>query len=47
MYQGERRFWLGATVDDLFLTTTQFEYNPANNNEGAQVRDNGITTLLS
>lgn len=25
--QGERRFYLGAVVDDLFLTTGQWEYD--------------------
>lgn len=36
--QGERRFYLGAVVDDLFLTTGSWVYDPANFFEGQLVR---------
>lgn len=35
--QGERRFWLGAMVDDLFLTTNVFSWDNSTN-EGTEVR---------
>lgn len=35
--QGERRFYLGAVVDDLFLSTGEWEYE-AEGFEGQMVR---------
>lgn len=35
--QGERRFWLGAMVDDLFLSTAVFQYGASSLNEGDEV----------
>lgn len=36
--QGERRFYLGGVVDDLFLSTPQWEYLPEKNFSGTLVR---------
>lgn len=36
LYQGERRFWLGAMVDDHFVDTNVFQYNGIDN-EGDKV----------
>lgn len=36
-WQGERRFYLGAVVDDLYLTTNAWVYDPPNF-EGPLVR---------
>ncbi|CAM9819067.1 unnamed protein product, partial [Scytosiphon promiscuus] len=38
IFQGERRFYLGAVDDDLFLSTGQWEYLPNNDFFGAEVR---------
>ncbi|CAM9214244.1 unnamed protein product, partial [Choristocarpus tenellus] len=40
IFQGERRFYLGPVVDDLFLTTEQFVYDGADN-KGPEVRLTG------
>lgn len=39
VFQGERRFYLGAVVDDLFLSTEVYEFT-ATNQEGPAVRSN-------
>eukprot|EP00903_Cladosiphon_okamuranus_P014195 g13189.t1 len=47
IFMGERRFYLGAVVDDLFLFTPVFEYD-GGENEGEQVRCTGddLSNLL-
>lgn len=42
VHQGERRFYLGGVVDDLFLATNEWVYDPPNDFFGEAVR----TTIL-
>eukprot|EP00903_Cladosiphon_okamuranus_P012911 g12054.t1 len=41
IFQGERRFYLGAVVDDLFLSTNEWVYDPANDFFGEAFRLTG------
>ncbi|CAM9818998.1 unnamed protein product [Scytosiphon promiscuus] len=42
IFQGERRFYLGAVDDDLFLSTGQWEYLPDDDYFGEEVRLTGV-----
>lgn len=48
-FQGERRFYLGAVDDDLFLSTGQWEYLPENDYFGEEVMNGplGFNPLLT
>ncbi|CAN0053457.1 unnamed protein product, partial [Scytosiphon promiscuus] len=49
IFMGERRFYLGAVVDDLFLATPEFEYDGALNEAEESQRCTGsdLSSLLS
>ncbi|CAN0428257.1 unnamed protein product [Pylaiella littoralis] len=48
IFMGERRFYLGAVVDDLFLATAEFEYNGGTNEASTYQRCTGedLSNLL-
>ncbi|CBJ25809.1 conserved unknown protein [Ectocarpus siliculosus] len=49
IFMGERRFYLGAVVDDLFLSTPEFEYDGGMNEAAVSQRCTGddLSQLLS
>ncbi|CAM9564850.1 unnamed protein product [Pylaiella littoralis] len=49
IFMGERRFYLGAVVDDLFLSTAEFEYDGGDNEASVYQRCTGedLTNLLT
>lgn len=46
LYQGERRFYLGAVVDDLFLKTPEFSYGEGGVDENGDDLHEGTVRIV-